>query len=173
MEFAPRLANHGNQSAWDCEMNILGRDIELEASGCDFGLDLLESFDNRAQLSCLYQADLREHLRVCDRAADIVTVEPSIEGQRRGEGLDLGQASIRKASADQTRRLATLGRITQITFSAPTRFHCDGNEANRLMRSRTRLACISWPAAIGTRIPAPRNSSNRRDGGCGRPSFDG
>jgi hypothetical protein len=51
-----------------------------------------------------------------------------------------------------------------ILFVAATRFHGAGNDAKRRMLSETTLARISWPAAIGSRIRAPRNSSNRRDG---------
>jgi hypothetical protein len=62
-------------------MYILIGDIELEAITGDVVLDLRESFYDCAQLACSEQADLREHLRVRDRAADIVTIKPSIERQ--------------------------------------------------------------------------------------------
>jgi len=54
--------------------------------------------------------------------------------------------------------------LVRIFVLAATRFHCAGSDANWRMLSETTLARISWPAAIGTRIRAPRNSSNRRDG---------
>jgi hypothetical protein len=63
---------------------------------------------------------------------------------------------MRKSPANQA--------LVRILFIAATRFHCDGNDANLRTLGETSRASISWPAAIGTRIRAPRNSSNRRDG---------
>jgi len=36
-----------------------------------------------------------------DRAANVVPKETPVEGQRRGEGFDLGEAAARKSTADE------------------------------------------------------------------------
>jgi len=81
VEFASRLANHRDQPALDREMNILIGDIELKVTARYVIFNTLEAFCDRAQLSRFEQTDLREHLRVRNRAADIMPIEPSIERQ--------------------------------------------------------------------------------------------
>ncbi len=111
VQLAPGLANQRDQPALDREVDVFVGDIELEASIRDFTFDALESADDRAQLVRLEQSDLREHLRMRDRPANVVPKKPPIERQRRGECFDLGQAAARKSSTDEI-------------FLAAPRFHC-------------------------------------------------
>ena len=107
VQLAPRLANQRNQPPLDREMDIFVGDIELEASALDFIFDPLEPRGDRAHLARLEQSDLREHLRMRDRAANVVPKKPPIEWQRRGERFDLGQTAVRKSSADEILLAAT------------------------------------------------------------------
>src|SRR5262245_37887166 len=102
MQLAPRLSDPLGQAALDREMDILVGEIESEAPGGDFALDGLEAGDDPRRLGSAQQAPAREHPRMCNRAANIVTIEPAVERQRSGIGLDLGQARTREAPADKT-----------------------------------------------------------------------
>ncbi len=119
MQLAPRLADQRDQPALDREMDVFIGNVELEASGVDLIFDALEAADDRAHLARLEQPDLREHLRMRDRAADIVAKKPPIERQRRGERFDLGQTAARKPSANET-------------FVLAAHFHC--SQAGEVVR---------------------------------------
>ena len=101
MQFAPRLAGDRNQAALDRKMNVFIGDIELETTGLDLLLNLLETANDRAQLAGLQQSDFGEHPRMRDRSVNVVAIEPAIERQRRGEGLDFGQPTARESPANK------------------------------------------------------------------------
>ena len=110
MQLAPRLANQRDQPSLDCEMDVFVGDVELETSLRDLIFDPLEAANDLAQLARLEQSDLREHLRVRDRSANVMAKKAAVEGQRRGERFDLGEAAARKSSPDKI-------------FPAATHFH--------------------------------------------------
>ena len=101
MESASRLARDRDQATLDRKMNVFVRDIELETAGFDLLLNLLETANDRAQLAGLQQSDFGEHPRMRDRTENIVAIEPAIEWQRRGEGLDFGQPAARESPTDK------------------------------------------------------------------------
>src|SRR5580700_4922023 len=102
MQLAPGLINQRDQPALDCEVDIFVGNIELEAPVRNFAFDTLESADDRPQLARLEQSDLRKHLRMRNRSANIVQKKPPVEWQRRRECFDLGKAAARKSSTDET-----------------------------------------------------------------------
>ena len=121
MQLAPGLANQRDQPALDREMDVFIGNVEFEDAALDLIFDTLESADDRTHFAGLEQADLREHLRMRDRSANIVPKKPPVERQRRGECFDLGQTAARKSSANEILVLAT-------------HFHCWKDEAARSER---------------------------------------
>ena len=101
MQLAPGLTNQRDKPSLDRKVDVFIGDIELEATARNFSFDALESAHDRPQLARLEQSDFREHLRMRDRAANIVPKKPPVEWQRRRECFDLGQAAARKSSTDE------------------------------------------------------------------------
>src|SRR5271170_1081214 len=108
MQLAPRFAYQRDQPPLYREMNVFIGDIETELTALNFVFDSLESNDDRAQLGRLQQPDLRQHLRMRDRSANIVPEQPPVERQRRRERLNLGDSPARKPPTDQIARCALL-----------------------------------------------------------------
>jgi hypothetical protein len=62
-------------------MNVLVCDIELEVPGGDFAFDSAQPGNDFTRFLRVDKPDLCEHVRVSDRAKDIVTIKPPIERQ--------------------------------------------------------------------------------------------
>jgi hypothetical protein len=58
-----------------------------------------------------------------DRPANIVPKKPPVEGQRRGEGFDLGDAAARKSSPDEIARRGADRHSFGVLLPAATHFH--------------------------------------------------
>ena len=69
-------------------MDVLAIDAKAELPGVDLIPDREQPFDDRGAVFCVDDLLLREHLRVRDRALDVLAVEPAVEVDRRVVGLD-------------------------------------------------------------------------------------
>ena len=111
------------QFHFERQVEVFIGDIELEASSRDFTFDTLESANDCTQLARLEQSSLLEHPRMRDRPANIVPKKPPVEGQRRGEGFDLGDAAARESSPDEIARCGAGRHSLNLLFLAATHFH--------------------------------------------------
>ena len=80
MQLAAGIADFRDQPPLDREMDVLVGDRKAKASCRDFTLDGVEAGDDSARLGAGKKTNLRQHLRVRDRTADIVAKQAPIEG---------------------------------------------------------------------------------------------
>ena len=98
------LADQRDQPALDREMDVLVGDVELEAALRRFRSRCARDRERSRAFRGRDQSDLREHLGMRDRAADVVAEQPPIEGQRCGERFNFRQTSARESPANQIAR---------------------------------------------------------------------
>ena len=82
----------------DVHVDILELGLPMEGAGLDLLSDGLEAGADGLELGLGEDADLLEHGGVGDRAADVLTPEPPIEGDRFGEGGDIGGRTAGEAA---------------------------------------------------------------------------
>ena len=105
MQLAPGVADQLDQAPLDREMDVFVGNIEVEAGRPSISFSMVrEPPTICTHFAALSRSDLRQHLRMRDRAANVMAKEPPIERQRRGERLDLGQTAARESSANEIAR---------------------------------------------------------------------
>src|ERR1700730_5797655 len=119
MELTGGRADFLDEPAFDREMNIFVRDVEAEAATADLAFDSFQSRNDFAHLGSGQETHARKHPRMCDRAANIVAIEPAIEGERGAERLDLGQSRALETSADEILRRTNAWRRPPGRFGRP------------------------------------------------------
>ena len=88
MQLAADVAEPLDQGALDVRVNVFELDGERELAALDLAGDVVEGGDDLLGLVGGEQADLGEHAGVGLAGADVVAVEPAVEADRLGEGLD-------------------------------------------------------------------------------------
>src|SRR5579885_902932 len=160
------IADYCDEPAFDREMDVLVGDVEAESARIDIALDAPEPALDCARLRDLDQSDARQHPRMRDRTHDVMAVEPAVEGQRRCERLDFGQARAAEAPANQVARSGRPGGPrTHRGDSASARRTCRGSGVAR--ESETAIGpgrLFIRDAGCGRDIRGPRNWLCRRDG---------
>src|SRR5713226_936158 len=104
MELSAGRPDFLDEPAFDCEMNVFVRDVEAEAAVVDLAFDSFQPPNDFARLGGTEETHARKHPRMCNRAANIVTIEPAVERKRGAERLDLGQSRALETSANEVLR---------------------------------------------------------------------
>ena len=82
-------------------MNIFQFYRPLKAACLDILADGGQAVDDSLAFVSLQYADLLQHVGMCNRTSDILTIKASVEADRRGEALHKGIGGLRKTSAPQ------------------------------------------------------------------------
>src|SRR5262249_9526480 len=88
VQLAADVAQLGDQGALDVRVDVFELDGELELAALDLAANLLQGLGDLLRLRPGQQADLREHAGVGLAGANVVGVQPAVETDRLGEGLD-------------------------------------------------------------------------------------
>src|SRR5216683_1246063 len=110
-----------DEPAFDCEMNVFVRDVEAEAAVIDLAFDSFQPRNDFARLGRTQKAYARKHPRMCNRAANIVTIEPAVERKRGAERFDLGQSRALESSANEVLRRTSVWCRPHGRFRPPAR----------------------------------------------------
>src|SRR5229473_2816371 len=121
MELTAGLADFLDEPALDCEMNVFVRDVEAEAAVVDLAFDSFQSRNDFARLRSTQKTHARKHPRMCNRAANVVAIEPAVERKRGAERLDLGQSRALESSADEVLRRTNVWCRPRGRFPPPAR----------------------------------------------------
>ena len=92
-------ANAVGQARLDVHVHVFQVDAPLETAGLDLGQDLRQSRDNGVALGIRQHAHFRQHGRVRDRTADVLTVHALVKIDRRGEFGHKGVSRFAEAAA--------------------------------------------------------------------------
>ena len=104
VELAADVADAVDERPLDVHVDVFQFLAERECAGGDLVLDLLQAGDNLMSLVVGKDPDLGEHQSVGDRAADVVRVEPVVEGHALGELLDTAVRRLVKHTAPRLAR---------------------------------------------------------------------
>jgi hypothetical protein len=99
MQFLAGLANALDQSRLDVHVDVLEGNRPGEVALIDVREDAFQAIDNPPAFRVTYDASMRQHARMGNRAGDVVPVEPVVEADRGGECLDEGIGRFGEATA--------------------------------------------------------------------------
>jgi len=87
MQFPPDVTKPINESLFDMHVDVFQLHTKREFSRRDFLSDPVQLVDQSGALLAGYQTHVRQHVRMGDRADDIVSVQPLIEADAFGKSV--------------------------------------------------------------------------------------
>ncbi len=99
MQFLSRLTDAGDKAGLDVHVHIFQGDRPFETARLDLRADGLEPLDDLRALGGREHLNPGQHARMGNGAGDVLPIEPVIETNRCGEGLDERIGAFGKTSA--------------------------------------------------------------------------